>query len=236
MVLFSLMRRITKVLRGLVGRILFVVGIAFISGVPAGASTVLFSDLGTGIFPVYQQIGTLVQGSGSPGPFGSSVSLADIFGSGGGAVSEIDLGVTNIAGLNTFSVSIWTANTTADGFVVGTQISGASWTSSTAAPFGSCCALVSITGITGVIIPAGENFLVLAPVSLTDASENVWNASFTATGVGQSTDGGATWQFSVTALGAFDILGTSVPEPSASLMAASAIAVLFAAHRHKRTA
>jgi len=88
-------------------------------------------------------------------------------------VIQIDLAVSNDEDtLDTFYASIWTENAG----IPGTEVSGAYWSLSTSAIFGTCCALVSITGITGVNLTGGqEYFMILGPLSLSDSSFNVWD-------------------------------------------------------------
>jgi hypothetical protein len=157
--------------------------------------------------------------SGSNGT-GTSFTAANEFNSGsGGGVSQIDLAVGNADGSDTFYASIWTDVAG----LPGAQVAGAFWGGLIAAgPFGSCCNLVTISGISGVNLDASTNyFMILGPVGIDDTSYNVWNLNnIGVNGLDlYSNDGGATWNSNGTGnpLGAFDVLGR-VPEPSSLLL------------------
>ena len=92
--------------------------------------------------------------------------------------------------------------------------------------------------VAGVQLTGGQTyFMILGPVSFNDASWNAWN--WNSQGVNgldlYSTDGGVTWNSNGTgfALGAFDVLGTQVPEPGTTLMLGSGLLAVAAAFRRK---
>jgi hypothetical protein len=177
---------------------------------------VFFNDLGTGS-GVYNTLSEVdITGSGSK--LGATYDQADLFQTvAGGAVSQIDLGVTNFYGNPEFTASIYTD---ADG-VPGTRVSGAYWSVTTVPlSFGTCCdlAVVHVTGVT--LAPDTDYFMVLSPVSPTADSFNVWNLSgLGTTGLNLISQNGGPWLdgFGPT-LGAFEIEGSPTPEPSSFVL------------------
>jgi hypothetical protein len=191
-----------------------------VCSLPASASTTLFSDLGSGSSVYDPSESYDVSGLGAVGGLIGeyySASQFAVAGVGGFSLDEIDLAMSNLSLPSTFFASIWTD---ADGGP-GAQLGGAYWNESTPFEDGTCCGLVSISGITGVSLTGGQSyFLVVGPQSPTDDSSNLFD--FNSQGVigdeQYSNDGGDTWtdRGSVT-LPAFDILGdpetASTPEP-----------------------
>jgi len=183
----------------------------------------MFSDLGPSGNVYNCCTGWTVSGTGT---IGTSYTEAGLFTPlTGGNVTQIDLGVSSVAGPDTFYASIWTDS----GGTPGTQVAGAYWSPLNAnQSFGGCCGLVTISGISGVSLTAGQSyFMILGPLSTSDSSWNPWN--WNNQGVNgldlYSTDGGSMWNGgngSGNPLGAFDILGTSTPEPSAAVLFATA--------------
>jgi hypothetical protein len=222
--------------------LLLAAGALCLCELPASGGIILFSDLGPG--GSYDNTGGFVlQGAGNCCSFpGSTYSYADRFtvaGSGSEAVSQIDLGVTNLLPsafpvcadpttcLNTFFASIWTDVSGSPG----SQVPGAYW-SLTSEPHGSS-ALVSVTGISGVTLIGGQQyFMIVGPLSPTDNSLNTWDTNNQGVfgGAQYSTDGGVTWIPYPTflAISAFDVVGvgTGVPEPSALALLGAGIALL----------
>jgi len=210
-----------------------------VCSLPANASTVLFSDLGTGTDIFSEHAGYVVAGgvpiSGIPSFM--AASQFTVAGLGSFSVSEIDVAMVAFGAVDTFSASIWTDV----GGSPGTEMDGASWSASALPDPGG---VVSITGITGVALTGGQAyFLVLGPLSATDDSNNDFPFNVLGvTGDAQfSTDGGATWRDhgADSELGAFDILGNaetvSTPEPGQLplLLFGIGLVSLLAASRRK---
>jgi len=205
----------------------------FAASVPVHAGT-LFSDLGTGS-NVYDTSGpSLVKGSGNGG---SSITQARPFtvsGTGDFLVTQIDFGMSNEVSPATFTGSIWTDTSGLPGTELG------SWNLAST-PFG-CCALATQTGITGVTLTGGVTyFMVAAPVSLTDTSDNFWDANTVgATGLQLgSLNGGASWiSDGIGTLPAFDVLGNSAaaqaPEPDSLWLLGIGLLGTFAGVRKAR--
>jgi len=191
-----------------------------VCSLPAAASPVLFSDLGTGTTAYNGNTGWMVSG-GPDLPAEDQISVADEFtvaGAGSISVGQIDLAIANISGLDTFAASIWTDVNGSPG----SEVSGAYWSESTPFQVWGCCGLVSVTGITGVTLTGGQSyFMVLTPLSTSGDSMNVsyWNNQGAIGDVQYSSDDGASWSDLGTdsTLSAFDVLDgpatASTPEP-----------------------
>jgi hypothetical protein len=125
------------------------------SFVNSGGGATLFSDLVGGGATVYQCCAGLpVSGTG---PVGTSFTQANLFTStASGSVSQIDLAIGYAGGTNTFYASILTDN----GGLPGTEL----WNQqnlSSSQTVGGCCGLVTITGITGLTLTAGQQYFVV---------------------------------------------------------------------------
>jgi hypothetical protein len=183
-----------------------------VSATSAPASVVIYSNLSSTV-PLYNP-------NGGPGVLGSpttSFTRAMDFNSGvGGSVSQVDLAVTYLSGLNTVDASIWTDA----GGVPDSIVTNASWSNLVVSePLGGCCGLVTVSGISGVqLASATDYFMVVGPSSLTGPSDVAWNINNQSlSGLTTiSRDGGLTWEpGGVGTLSAFDVIGsTAAPEPS----------------------
>jgi hypothetical protein len=202
---------------------------------PAMADQQLFSDLGTGSTVYSTTSGWVISSSNS----GASTTTADLFtvsGVGNFSVTQIDLGVTNFEGSDTFDAAIFTDVSGAPGSDVGSV----EWNSlTTSTPYDTCCGLVSITGITGLTLTGGQSyFLILGPANITQESENVlMSNTLGVTGdVQYSINGGTNWNNDGTStLGAFDVLGnaSSVPEPGSLLLFGTVLIGILGIRRRK---
>jgi hypothetical protein len=168
--------------------------------------TMFFSDLGPS-GSVYQCCaGWTVSGSNREGGGASSTAANQFLVASSGSVSQIDAAVGYVSGVNSFYVAIYSD----DGGVPGAQL--AAWNNlSSSTTFGTCCGLVTITGISGLNLTAGINYwMVIGPMNLGSATWEQWNLNTTgAMGIDLvSNDGGKTWNNNGRqVLGAFDILG-----------------------------
>ena len=139
--------------------------------------------------------------SGSAAPPGTFTQANEFQSANSGGVSQIDVGVTYVSGVNSFYVSLWTVNAG----LPATEL--ARWNNLST---GNCGGLVSITGITGLSLTGGQSyFLVLGPENINSTTFELWNLNSTHVmgSALSSTDGGNTWiNNGQQILGAFDIL------------------------------
>jgi PEP-CTERM motif len=209
---------------------------------PAKAS-VLYSDFGTPASLYSPSIYLDINGSTSViGEISgdTSNSVADLFtvqGTGSIAVEEVDVAVSQVSGPGTFVASIWTD-------VGGVPTAEkASWSLTTSNIAGTCCAIESVTGISGLSLTGGtQYFMVLAPVNNTDTSWNGWNENNQGVhGTSLESSNGGSWtSLGTTPFGAFDVLSdppSVVPEPGTWLLVAGvAFVVMFRRYLRRETA
>jgi len=187
-----------------------------VSSLPAAGQ--IFSDLGPpgNVYDVTN--GYTIAGSGTMGLLG--YTLANLFtagGSGSESITQIDLAVGYISN-GPFYASLWTNNNG----LPGAQIANAYWGNLMSnTPFGTCCGLVTISGISGVNLTGGQQyFLVAGPMNPSDSSIellNFNNQGLKGTHELYSNDLGKTWNNNgFGPVGAFDILGGSTPIPDVS--------------------
>jgi hypothetical protein len=131
----------------------------------------------------------------------------------GGMVTQIDVALARFSGTGGVTVGLWTNGGGVPGMELG------SWSVTTTTTFGTCCTVVTIDGLHGPVLQAGQSYFML--IIAGSGTWDVWNQNNQgAFGLAEnSSDGGATWSsVGSPLLGAFDILGDTAPEPAPVLL------------------
>lgn len=208
-------------------------------GLVAAVVASMFSvpALATTIFSTLDGSGTYNSNFGwTIGSSSVSYSSASGFVSPGNfSLEQIDLGLSNVLGTNSATVSLWTDAAGVPGTLLG------SWSVSNQPFFGSTdSALTTISGISGIDLLAGAAYFLVVVPGASDTWD-AWNESTVSTGdVLFSTDGGATWGTNggAQALGAFDLLGSAaggnVPEPITITLFGAGLAGAAAMRRRRK--
>ncbi len=170
------------------------------------AETPFYTNLGTGETYQCGPIGWNVAGSGSTLP-SSYTQAAEFTSQASGSVSQIDVAVSPVSGVDSFFVALYASS----GNLPGTEI--AEWSNQVAI---GCPGIVSITGITGVSLTAGNSyFLVVGPTNNSSTTYERWNLNnqgatgahlYATSGCQNGSGNNCSWNsLGTTVLAAFDI-------------------------------
>jgi len=168
---------------------------------------VLFNDLGPDGIVYQSRAGQRVSGLQTQGSL--SYLVANGFqASSTGSVSQIDVAIGYVSGVDSFQVSLYTDG----GGIPGVLLANWSNLRSTMT-FGGCCGLVAVTGISGINLTAGQNyFLVVGPTDVSSTTWGMWNLNNRGTTGTKlySNDGGVSWRSEGTnVMGAIEIMGNA---------------------------
>ena len=209
-------------------RFWFVVLVASIAlcaaSVPTMASSVVFNNFGANWDYNCCVGGTLLGSS-----IGWIIQANQFTALAGGSVSEIDVAIGyNFTGRNGATVSLWTDNSGIPGVQMGT------WDLTNLPDFGTCCAVSSILGISGINVSAGASYFLMASTPSDTSDAWNWNSIGDTGLVDYTFDGGATWNqaFGNTRY-AFQVLASPVPEPGTLMLFGSGIIGLAGILRRK---
>ena len=189
------------------------------------AASIIYSDLNSDPANVYSSgVGYTVSGSSTQ--IGLVISALPFTPGANYDLSQIDVALGYVSGTNSFMLSLVNDN----GGRPGTTVLD-SWTVSTTANLGTCCALDTVTpNGTDVLLGGVQYWLVAAPGAADSWAGWNWNTTGARGTVAQSTDGISWGLFPNTTLGAFDVLGNSVtatPEPSTAKLLGTALAAML---------
>jgi hypothetical protein len=204
--------------------LVFVLGLFLLSDGLARAGTILFSDLGTGVNVYDPLIGDVV--SGATSTQGSAAFAFGFMPSSTAQLQQIDAAVTYFdEGPNSIELTLYTDN----GGTLGSVLD--QWNLTGLPDYvpghGFCCALQTITPHSSVVLTSGVRYWLFASTISGDTAD-VWQQnSMGVSGPFVSAGGGATML-----LGAFDVIGSAVPEPTTfSFVAAGLIMTWGGARR-----
>jgi hypothetical protein len=163
--------------------------------------------------------GWTVSGSTStPGSFTAAMAFTP---SGTFTLSQIDVAINLISGTNSASLTLNSDSGGAPGGVLET------WSLSSLPAFGACCTVETVTPVGSIVLTSGTQYWIVASAIASDTWAGWMLNTTSATGFEWSngtTTGGQT-------LGAFDVLGDPVPEPSSVLLTAGGLAWLWRRRR-----